>query len=422
MKTFKIILAAAMAALAMTAVSCRLEEEDVFEQSSSARMQDYIDNVKGILTANGGEWIFDAFPGSTGACAYVLDFTDKEVTAWYELETDRSCTSLYKFTYDNGPVLSFDTNNEFLHAFATPSSSLYQAKGGDYEFTILSYSDDLVKMLGKRSGNYYTLRRSDGSMTAQEYVEAVAYLSEDFRASTLEGTIGDKEVTGVVDLDNRVLSLSYVEGEGDEAETVTVEEAFIFTPDGMRLYDEMEVNGYKIDYLWYLSENNLLTNGVVTLKGKLPDDYMPYSAFEGNFTLLYYNGTRSFDVTLTPKDGGYEMSGINSNYTVFLSYDKGLGRLHWKSQVVGSNGSNSVYLCAWALGSGGSLSWGTSYGVTIHWVAENNRFEFEDNGAWSGKVVDSFILWELNSAGSSVGQYTGWGSSQIPYLTALKRR
>lgn len=429
MKNYIKLFAFAAISLSLVAVSCKMVEEEVFEKSPSARMQECTDNIRTILTSSEAGWVMDAFPGTAGACCYFLKFTDKEVTAWFEKDPQASCTSLYAFRYDNGPVLSFDTYNEILAYFAIPSSAHYEAFAGDFEFSIMDYDNDKIRLLGKRSGLYHTLYRADGSKTPEQYMEAVYDLSEGFRASTLEGKIGDLDVKGSVDLEMRILSLSYETEEEKENEdgvmemttvTKTEEMRFNFTPDGMRLYEEMEMNGYKFDYLWYLPENNILTNGVFTLQGKLPDDYMPYSAFEGNFTLTY-NTSKTFAVTLTPEPGGYVMSGMNSNYVVHLTYDKGLGRLHWKTQVVGSNGSNSVYLCAWSLSVGGSLTWDTNTGVTIHWVAENNQFEFEDDGCWEGKPVDSFILWEVSSAGS-VGQFTGWGSAQIPYLKSLKRR
>ena len=79
-----------------------------------------------------------------------------EVTVASEL-FDEAYTSLYKMTTDNGPVLSFDTNNYAFHYFATPSGSsrnlygesgLYQAYKGDFEFMILSATADEVVLKG----------------------------------------------------------------------------------------------------------------------------------------------------------------------------------------------------------------------------------------------------------------------------------
>ena len=81
--------------------------------------------------------------------------------AWADIFKESS-KSLYKMSYDDGPVLSFDTGNEVLHYFATPSGSsknlygesgLYQAHKGDFEFIVMSAKPEEVVLKGKRSGN-----------------------------------------------------------------------------------------------------------------------------------------------------------------------------------------------------------------------------------------------------------------------------
>jgi len=421
MKTRHFIMALAAAFMLLPAQSCSLQEDDVFDASSSARLQNYLDEVADILKDGDGTWYFDYYAGtdkSYGGYAYVLKFDGSKVVAASELDPEQTYTSLYKLTTDNGPVLTFDTNNDVLHYFATPSSDLYEAMNGDFEYTIMKYSKEEIILRGKRSSNKYILRPYDSELAPLEYVSKVSTLIEEFRAPSFEGTIGDGVVSGNVDINNRWITFIYGEGEEDYMEV-----PFVFTADGMRFYEPIKINGCTIKNLWYIQNNNLLTNGVFVLNGKLPDDYQPYDAFAGDFTLCYYKGSRSYNVTLTPNEdrSGYIMSGINENYTVSLKYDKGLGRLRWNAQKIGANGNNVVFLCAWSLAGGGSLTWNTDAGVTIHWVEANDRFEFSDNGGWDSPV-DSFILWELDSDGKSVGQFTGWGASQIAYLQYMKRR
>lgn len=422
MKTNKIIIALAAAMMLLPVQSCQKMDEDVFETSSSERMEQFIQGTKDALLSHEA-WFLDYYAGtgkSYGGYAYVLKFDKTSVEAYSELDAEHSYKSLYRFTRDNGPVLSFDTNNPVLHYFATPSSTAYEAMKGDFEFMVLDYSTEKITLLGKRSGNRYFLTPYDSKLTPSDYMKKVNDLSADFAAPSFEGVIGSAPITGQVDVNNRWITIKYGEGEEDFVTT-----PFVFTDNGMRFYEPVVVDGCTINYLWYVPNNNLLTNGVFTLKGKLPEDYKPYSAFEGKFDLVYYD-TRKFSVTLTPtEDGkGYTMSGLfGGKITVLLTYDKGLGRLRWNAQQVGVDEAtgNTVMLAAWALNGGGSLTWNTDAGMTIHWVEENQRFEFEDNGGWSGKVVDSWILWALTPEGNSAGQYSGYGSSQIPYLNYLKK-
>lgn len=421
--------------------SCQKNEPDTFADTSSARMQKYMNEVKEILTGTkstvaGNEWIMDYYAGTSqsyGGYAYVLSFGDQNVTATYELDPEESYTSLYKFTTDNGPVISFDTYNEALHYFATPSSSKYEAMGGDFEFTILSYSDNKVELLGKRSGNVCTLRpldsvekpRGAGKYTPEEYVQAVANLEANYAASELEGTIGKADVVGAVSLNNHYIELEWLEAVVDEA-TEKIDTLdygyekipFVFTPTGMKLYKPTKIAGCTVDNLTYLVENNILTNGVITLKGKVPEDYKKIDAFLGDFQLTYRDGTLKVHISQN-EDGTLSMSGFNSNFDVILTYDKARGRADMAFQVVGTNGSNMVCLCPWDTSSG-YLTRTEGAGLSIHWVEEDNCFHFSDNGVWEGYNIDSFILYELTSAGSFVGEYKNFGTSRYIQLSTLK--
>ena len=53
-----------------------------------------------------------------------------------------------RYIAKGGPVLTFNTYNKFMHEFATPSVSSYQAKQGDYEFYLTSKSDNTITLRG----------------------------------------------------------------------------------------------------------------------------------------------------------------------------------------------------------------------------------------------------------------------------------
>ncbi|MCQ2179273.1 MAG: DUF4302 domain-containing protein [Bacteroidales bacterium] len=442
MKTRRIILIVAAAMSLFAAQSCLKDQKMVFDKPYSERMSDYLKNVTEVLESNESGWIMRTYPGTGqayGGYAFYVNFKDGKVTARCEIDPEYEETSYYKLTNDNGPVLSFDLHNEILHLFSTPSSGAYQAMGGDFEFTIKEYSNEKIGLVGKRSGNHCDLYPFPVGIAPEKYLQDVYDMSENVLAATVDGVIGGKEVTGEVDLDSRRITFTYYDPEeaaliaagdpaneeeedGDDEEGyVTKEMPFMYTPTGIRAYEPVKIAGNTLDDLMYHSENNVFTNGVIVLQGHVPADYTQYADFEGTYTLKY-NSTAT--VTLTPNEDktGYIMSGINKNYTIFLKYNKAKGRLMWNAQVVGSNGDNLIWLAAWDLNGGGSLTWNDVAGTEIHWVEERGRFEFESNKDWEGHSTDSFILWETDANGKSIGQYTGWGSSQIPYLNYLKRK
>lgn len=426
MKTRNIISALAALIFMVPVQSCLKDQRDYFDESSSSRLQNFNGEVQKILCDGEGAWIMDYYPGTGqmyGGYAFALKFTESEVTVYSEI-TDESATSLYKMTSDNGPVLVFDTYNPVLHYFATPSSSKYEAWGGDFGFTILEYDNDQMTLLGKRSGNKYYLHRAAEGTDLQEYCEGVVSLTENFTAASLEGQIGDLDVEGVVDLDSRRLYISWKTGELDEAGepiSESVNMPFVFTPEGLHLYDPMQVNGYTIRDLFYLDNYNALTNGVITLYGKLPEGYQTYDSIKGDYVLRY--GSTDVNVSLVPTDDGlgFNMTGLIKDYPVYVGYDKSRGGLRILFQNITTVGSTAVKLCPLDSGAG-YLTWSEGVGVNATYSESKGCFTFSDNGVWEDYVVDSFIIWSFDAAGNSAGEYTGLGTSRFFELKSLTRR
>lgn len=158
--------------------SCLKDQEDIFDKSSSLRMQEVLDKTKAALTGNANGWALDYYPDrnlSYGGIAYAIQFNGTAATV-YSQESEKSETSLYKLTNDNGPILSFDTYNSLMHAYATPSSSEYEAKDGDFEFIIMDVQSDVITLKAKRSGNIMYMRRL--SQPAKDYIAAVQDIEE----------------------------------------------------------------------------------------------------------------------------------------------------------------------------------------------------------------------------------------------------
>ena len=158
-----------LAVLGMTVTSCLMEEKELFDKTPAERMEAYLDEYHELLASSEGGWLLQYYAEenqSYGGYAYVLKFTTADVTAWFQLASDvaTSVTSLYKMTPDDGPVLAFDMYNEYLHYFATPDVSNYEALHGDYEFRIIGKSEDNseIYLKGRRSGNALKLVKFSG--------------------------------------------------------------------------------------------------------------------------------------------------------------------------------------------------------------------------------------------------------------------
>ena len=242
MKANKLFIYLLLALPALFLQSCQTEEENVFDKSYSERMDDFLQKAQETLVASQYGWALDYYPKSNqsyGGVAYTIKFTrDNAIVRYENKPDDGEVKSLYKMKEDDGPVLSFDTYNTFLHTYATPKSGEYRGKEGDFEFVIDSIGADRIKIHGKRSLNTMYLHKLSGE--SSEYMEKVTDLTNLFVFSDVALNIGGKPYTLVItDKNNRQLAIY----DGDK---IIAESAYAFTDKGIRLYEPITLNGVKL--------------------------------------------------------------------------------------------------------------------------------------------------------------------------------
>lgn len=311
MKTNKIfILLLALSSLLFQ--SCLKDQEDIFDKSPSLRMQEVLDKTKTLLTDNENGWAFDYYPDRNltyGGIAYAIQFNGTQATVYSE-EADYCETSLYKLTNDDGPVLSFDTYNSLMHAYATPSASEYEAKDGDFEFIIMDVQNDVITLKGKRSGN--TMRMHRISQPAANYIAEVKATKKNMRYSKLAFvTDGDTIITKCI---KNVFT--FTNPKTDE----TTEIPFIYSPTGIELKDTTEIMGKKVTGFRY-SEDGLWVNpadnsiALTTIQQPLSELFIEQNWFfkasaMSEKTLQYFNMAKKGSAT-EGEDIGYMFLGPN---------------------------------------------------------------------------------------------------------------
>ena len=409
-KIFKLLFCC-VALLAFTLQSCSNKEDEIFEESPSARLQALLEKTQATLVSSENGWVMDYFPDrylSYGGFLYVLKFDKQTVEAYCELSEDlgESAESLYKLTNDDGAVLSFDSYNEFLHFFATPSSGRYEAYDGDFEFKIMKVEDDRITLKGKRSGNTIYLHRL--TEEPEQYLKKCVETSESIFISDLSGSYGGQQASAYLDFDVRYLEIT--------AGGATGGQYYLPTPTGIRFVEPFEFNGATIETLDFNNSDLVFTgkdsNGKdITLSGVLPEDYVFEKEIEGTWTLTFGNPVQELDVQLVKSGNGeFVMKGINPKFEPVIHYRKTLGCLEMNSQAVGANGSNVVWLCAWDTNAG-SLTWSEEAGMYIKKdVKESDEstltMKWVDSGKYDGLSMTSFLLWQLTSAGATAGAFT----------------
>ncbi len=416
--------------------SCLKDQDDVFDESPSERMQATLDNAKQALMNSEYGWAFDYYPDSEiryGGFVYTVKFDDSNVTVGCELAPGQFESSLYKLTNDNGPILSFDSYNTLMHFFATPSSSNYQGYDGDFEFMILNVSPDLITLKGKRTGNLMYLRPL--AQDAESYLKATVDMSESMFATAATGSVGSTPLYCTIYQNDRYMEVSWGEGEDQMAG-----EYFIPTTTGIRFLAPLQLNGATVETLDF-NPDNLTYSGTdsngnqISLAGAIPDDYAFFDEFEGEFSLKYNNGTRSINVTLEPDKANnrYLIKGLSSAFDVVASFNKSNGCLEINSQQVGVDGNEFYWLCGWALDpatGSGSFSWSTDCGMYIKKDLDNPGTYIFTTNDYTSIQCTSFIVWHFTGTVSSTGSVAGatspWlfvtGSYQLVYVQSLVKK
>ena len=420
--------------------SCVKDEEHIFDKSASLRVKEAMDNAQKVLTSASNGWKMYYYPHPNqdyGGYMYALKFDNESVTVWSEMFAESS-TSLYKMTNDDGPVLSFDTNNYAFHYFATPSGSsknlygesgLYQAHKGDFEFIIMSAKPEEVVLKGKRSGNKILMYPLDES--PETFIEKAAQNAEDIFVSSFEGTIGGEAATAYMDIGYRWATITLTGSE------TTVDAPYMVTDKGIRFYNPVTIGSYTLEALDWDSKTQSLVSASgdpvsVSLQGQLPPGWRSYNDLLGDYDLVYndsgepyYSAPRTVPVSLVQDEYKKSMllKGVNDLYDLKVTYDLSSGNIFIMGQIIGTwepNG-NSIYWApcfARSNAAGTGVTWSgwrsTNYGMKGYVdeeasaAAGKNVFKFTTGPAASAaQPITGFALIMQTPAGSS----GGWMSS-----------
>ena len=242
---------------AVLLTSCLKDQEDLFSDSASQRVANYLDKAKKVLISAENGWVLDYFPHSEqafGGYSYTLKFDEKNVTACFELadEVTESITSTYLLDNEDGPCISFDTYNDYLHFFSTPTGASgpggYEAYGGDYIFIILNISEDenTITLKGNRSGNIMYMHRLTESIS--DYQLKLADFTENLVFDKAAAEIDGKKYNLTIAASDRMMTIEpETPGEGEEV----IEAPFCFDKDGFSFYEPISIGGKEVRVFKY---------------------------------------------------------------------------------------------------------------------------------------------------------------------------
>ena len=349
-----------MALPMLTLQSCSDDDEISVADKTNNRVQNYLINAKEILTSAENGWALSYVPHRQlkyGGINYALKFeTDNSVTVWYEERPGQTRKSTFNMTSDDGPVLSFDTYNEFMHYYAKPSQGEYEAKDGDFEFILLKVTADSITLKGKRSGNIMYMSRL--TVSPAEYMQSI----EDLKAVDHHFGGGTTVIDGVnysaiFDMRNRKLMLS------DEQSNEVGNRTFMFTQTGIQLVDTMMVGDVVLkDFRFVEADSTFVCDNVVF---NLVSTYKKYEEFLGSYTIKELDG-RTVTLSVDKNGESYKVEGLTYVGTAIAKYDTYWGSITFGPQLLDS-WSNSSYpsINDWlVLTDGDMIYWGEEYMAT----------------------------------------------------------
>jgi hypothetical protein len=377
-------------------------------------MTESVENVKKLLTAQTNGWLVEYYPEKTqkyGGFNLLFKFDGENVVVRSELEPLRTDSSIYALKGDMSTSLNFTTYNISLHRFSDPSLNIGGGIGlayeGDYEFVIVSALETEFILRGKKTKNTIRMTPFPTTIDWEEFCQQILDSKPEYRPLYLHVNGNDSLW---VSNDETSLTMSYKK---DNVE-VNKKIAYMFTPQGLKLYEDFEYAGKTYSEFILQSNNNLISAGSTFVPRVPPATWLPRAAFAGTYTLIHYTnigGTGTpytKTVTLTEYDNKFLLSGLmpSLNLDVVLDYHFGKGILLARQQGLRYIGGNSLNLTSVTNEFG--LSPGAFYiGQQVSWdgVSDPIELTWTDYGQYGSPII-GFVLWFTNSAGLSVGQYT----------------
>lgn len=396
--------------------SCLKDQKDLFTDSSAERLQKCLNQVSDLLVSSPEGWRMEYFIGNVdqdrGGRNISLEFNAEanSVRVRSEEHRDSSFVSLYKLTEDDGPVLSFDSFNPLLHKYAIPSSSYYEARGGDFDFLIISYKEDEIVLKGKRSGKTCKLYRLNEP--AETFINRMYDNSRAFYVSSFTGTINGVAVTGDIDVRNHQFTFSQVDDE--DADPISL--PYILTDKGLQFYEPTEFKGSTLESVEYHPADTSFTANSVNLKGYIPADWRPYSFFAGKY--IFNHDAGSLSIELIPEgdeEEYFRVKGLSDTFDLLFDYDIRTGRINLSAQLAAQKDSDFVvmegtnYVLCVPLSTNGFFGTESTYGYTAAWnmSEERPRFNWVDKGLAPRFITEGYYLRLYNMADGFVRDDSG---------------
>ena len=268
---------ASLALLFLTA--CEYKEDPVFDQNPKERILSSLQNTRKLLEGHDGYWLLTYYPEdyqegfwvypylstlfpstinfpkyhrSLGGYNFILKFSEGKVTASSEVvPTNREETTYYSYNISEFPILSFNTKGNIIHHFFSSTTNYHDARGGEVDFFIDKVEKETFTLRGKRNANIMTLSKL--TTDRETFLNKIRENRDKLFGKGLSPiSIGGTQVKLELFPTTRQIAFLY------ENDTKYQQQAFIVTEKGIKFYEPAEINGVKIEELYFNEDKSAL--------------------------------------------------------------------------------------------------------------------------------------------------------------------
>lgn len=256
----------------LLATACSPEVDDLFDKSSSQRMNEAINNTKDILTTPADGWVMHyygspMYGGYNVLCKF--DKNDRVTVASEVAGKDSTFTSHYKIEQSQGVILSFDEYNDIFHYFSdphNPDGNGVDGKGmlGDLEFRVMKASADSIILMGKKHNSRVVMVPLKKSTNWSNYIDAVQKRFASMKYNIYELVIKGKSYRAL----RSHHTISFTNPDSQDETRLN----FVVTDKGIKLYKPVTIAGETFSEFIYSDDDKWVdaNNKNVVLKPVVP--------------------------------------------------------------------------------------------------------------------------------------------------------
>lgn len=433
-----------LASLCISLQSCLYQEDSYFDDSSANRATTDVERCNELLINAPNGWKLEYYAGknySMGGITLLCKFDEKNVSMMSEIGSRKTkpgveITSLYKVVSEQSTMLTFDTFNELLHCFSEPILSQNSNFQGDYEFAIMSASENEIILQGKKHHNKMVMTPMQANTDWATYIASLNKITNEAFLNTYILKAGGEKV-GEIERYSRVFSIT--------TQTESQEAPFAYTPEGFHFRQPITIGGKELqNFKWNKTRMAFTCTDTgaehISIEGVYPEGYKKYEDYTG-FYYFYYKTLKAdaegnfdfvdampFIVQLKQQvdQESYIMLGVDLETDIIVNYEKSIGKLVLRPQYAGDIIGNGQYYGTYILGNNEAYAlpahMGADFGHIASYVdadyglvAESSAdgiLSFVEYGTFFSSIVGSsatsFVLTAYNSEKFSSSTYLGY--------------